>query len=240
MLRIGKQHEALLETAVVICVTVLPRIVNSINSYLTLLADDRAPEVYPALQSIASRALTGSQILSHASGLLLVAFLVWRNKEAWSSFGLVRPKPFRDTIVGIVLMFVARLPGVVLVTVLPRKAIESHSDAYAMPHVSLEGITLVIVLSACTAAVFEECIFRGYLLQRVSQCTGSRWWGVVFSTALFGIMHIYQGIYAMIALAGMGFIFAFAYLRLNRLWPLIVAHTINNLMAVFIRVGHAL
>ena len=47
-------------------------------------------------------------------------------------------------------------------------------------------LLFLLVLTALT----EEVFFRGYLQTRLERLTGSRWWGLVVSSVLFGVYHL--------------------------------------------------
>jgi membrane protease YdiL (CAAX protease family) len=89
----------------------------------------------------------------------------------------------------------------------------------------------VLVLIAAANGVIEEVVVVGYLITRLRQ-TG---WGlaasVTFSALLRGTYHLYQGFGAFLGNAAMGVIFALFFLRTRRLWPLILAHTLLDVVA---------
>jgi membrane protease YdiL (CAAX protease family) len=89
----------------------------------------------------------------------------------------------------------------------------------------------VLVLLAAANGVIEEVVVVGYLITRLRQ-TG---WGVAaavtFSALLRGTYHLYQGFGGFVGNAVMGVIFALFFLRTRRLWPLILAHTLLDVVA---------
>lgn len=77
---------------------------------------------------------------------------------------------------------------------------------------------------AVIAPFFEELIFRGYLLERM----GEKWGKLkaIFITAfLFGVIHSVNFISAFL----IGILFAIIRYKYNSLFPIIVAHMINNI-----------
>ena len=83
------------------------------------------------------------------------------------------------------------------------------------------------------AAFGEEFFFRGLLLTAVAELFGgSRMaWAlaVVVQAAAFGLVHAYQGPVQAIAIGIGGLVYGAAFLYAGRnLWPLILAHGINN------------
>jgi len=89
----------------------------------------------------------------------------------------------------------------------------------------------VLVLSAAANGVLEEIVVVGYLLTRLRDVG----WGVAaaitFSAVLRGTYHLYQGFGAFLGNAIMGVVFAVFFLRTRRLWPLVLAHTLLDVVA---------
>lgn len=88
----------------------------------------------------------------------------------------------------------------------------------------------VLVLAAMENAVLEEVIVVGYLITRLR----TMWtipWVIVASAVLRGSYHLYQGFGAFVGNAIMGVVFALFYLRFKRVAPLIVAHTLLDVVA---------
>ncbi|MDY7090572.1 MAG: CPBP family intramembrane glutamic endopeptidase [Actinomycetota bacterium] len=95
----------------------------------------------------------------------------------------------------------------------------------------------VLILAAVQNAVLEEVIVVGYLMTRLRQWGMSTVAIVTTSAVLRGSYHLYQGFGAFIGNAVMGVVFALFYLRYKRVMPLIVAHTLLDVVAF---VGYAL
>lgn len=94
----------------------------------------------------------------------------------------------------------------------------------------------VLILAAAKNGILEQVVMVGYLLIRGRQL-GMAWWQMVLISVLIrGGYHLYQGIGQGIANAVMGFIFCLLYLRWKRIGPLVVAHTLLDVVAF---VGYA-
>ena len=90
-------------------------------------------------------------------------------------------------------------------------------------------ITVGQIRGMCASVAFyEETIFRGFLLVRLSQLTGSRVAAVLISTAVFGSLHAYEGPVAMGMVSGLGLILCVIVLWRKSLVPAIVAHFLFN------------
>lgn len=95
----------------------------------------------------------------------------------------------------------------------------------------------VLILSAAANAWAEEVLVVGYLLTRLRQLGVGRNAGLVGSAVLRGAYHLYQGFGGFIGNVVMGLVFGWVWQRTNRLWPLIIAHAVIDVVAF---VGYAL
>ena len=86
---------------------------------------------------------------------------------------------------------------------------------------------LTVFLAVVFAPVVEEFIFRGFLLQRWAVKWGLRG-GMVGSSLLFGLLHQQNPL----GLTMFGLVMALLYVRTRSLWMPILAHMLNNLLAV--------
>jgi membrane protease YdiL (CAAX protease family) len=84
---------------------------------------------------------------------------------------------------------------------------------------------------AWTSGISEESVMRGYGIGLLRRLGANRWAAAVGMSALFGAMHIYEGVHAVPVLAIWGFLFALPYLRTGSLLPGILAHAIVNGLA---------
>ncbi len=89
----------------------------------------------------------------------------------------------------------------------------------------------VLVLAAVQNALLEEVVVVGYLVTRLRQLG----WRVPLvlgtSAVLRGSYHLYQGFGGFVGNAVMGLVFGLVYLRWRRLGPLVVAHTVIDVVA---------
>ncbi len=93
-------------------------------------------------------------------------------------------------------------------------------------------LTLVI------APIFEELLFRKQLFTRFL-VAGYTITGYLLSSVLFALMHeptptegLVRWCLMLLLYAAMGAVFAWVYQKTGRLWPAILAHASNNLLAV--------
>lgn len=149
--------------------------------------------------------------------------------------GLDHRRPLHDLGLGVGLAALVGVPGLALyfagralgvtATVVP-----SALDAYwwTVP---------VLLLSAMKNAVLEEVVVVGYLMDRLPRLGWSPGAVLAASAVLRGSYHLYQGFGAFAGNAVMGLVFAWMYRRTGRLMPLVVAHTLLDVIAF---VGYAL
>lgn len=97
-----------------------------------------------------------------------------------------------------------------------------------------------IVPLAILVGVYEEVLFRGFLLGRlrVALCAlGPRAAdaiAVLASAALFGSGHAYQGGLGVVQTATMGVVLGIVTVRCGVVWPAIVAHVIVDTLGLFV------
>lgn len=160
----------------------------------------------------------------------LVCFLLWR--ETWprlSRLGIDFTRPGRDALNGLALAVIVGVPGIgvylagralgVGVAVVPTAL---NAYWWTVP---------VLVLSAVRAGLTEEVIVIGYLFARLGDLGWGRWRIILSTAVLRGSYHLYQGFGGFVGNAVMGVVFALVYLRWRRVGPLVVAHTILDIVA---------
>ena len=89
----------------------------------------------------------------------------------------------------------------------------------------------MLVLQAVKNAVLEEVIVVGYLVTRLRTLGWPAWAVVAASAVLRGSYHLYQGIGPFFGNAVMGLIFAEWFRRGGRVLPLIIAHTVLDVVS---------
>ena len=95
----------------------------------------------------------------------------------------------------------------------------------------------VLVLSAFQNGLLEEVLVAGYLLHRLRQLGWSDNRALAASAVLRGSYHLYQGFGGFLGNLAMGLVFGRLYQRWGRVTPLVIAHTLIDIVAF---VGYAL
>ncbi len=91
-------------------------------------------------------------------------------------------------------------------------------------------VALAVVVSIVNA-IFEEGFVVGYVMSAFRD----RWSPLVcvnVSVAIRLLYHLYQGPLGVMSIIPTGLIFSYWYLRTGRLWPLVVAHALLDLIGL--------
>jgi membrane protease YdiL (CAAX protease family) len=143
--------------------------------------------------------------------------------------GLDRSRPRFDLLWGAGLAVIIGLPGLALYGV--GRALGITAQVVPAPDVAYWWTVPVLILAALQNAVVEEVIVIGYLMTRLRQLR----WGVpatiVTAAALRGSYHLYQGVGPFFGNFAMGLVFGYFYHRFGRVMPLVIAHTILDVVA---------
>lgn len=94
---------------------------------------------------------------------------------------------------------------------------------------------IVWVAVSFTAGFCEETAFRGYLMTRLRLLFKLDNWVIptLVASIVFGACHAYQGLPGIIVIGTYGLMFALLYIRTGTLWPCIIAHSLQDLGALF-------
>jgi membrane protease YdiL (CAAX protease family) len=150
-------------------------------------------------------------------------------RSAVRRIGLTLARPGRDLLAGLGLAAVIGVPGLAFYALGRLLGITVQIQAATLdPH---WWAVPVLLLSAARAALLEEVIAVGYLMERLRDL---RWRVPAMITAsalLRGSYHLYQGVGPFIGNAVMGAVFAWFYQRSRRVMPLVIAHFLLDLVA---------
>jgi membrane protease YdiL (CAAX protease family) len=179
----------------------------------------------------------GLIVLSKTPYLLVLAWLsLWARGVRWADLGL-RLDPRWRTLALVGLLAGAGMSALELLVTQPILVqLTGHwPDLSPFRPVigNLQLLILVIFLSWTLAAIGEEVVWRGYLLNRLAERLGrSRWaWiaGVVVLSFAFGLAHFPQGITGVVENTIAGLLLGGLYLAANRnLVAPMVAHGVQD------------
>ncbi|PFG40004.1 membrane protease YdiL (CAAX protease family) [Georgenia soli] len=179
------------------------------------------------------------QLLSIGFALVPVALALYLLSEpgrrATARIGLDGRRPWRDLGAGVGLAALIGVPGLGLY--LAGRALGITVEVHASTLNAHWWTVPVLILAALQNALLEEVIVAGYLIERLEQL-GWRPAAVLATSAVVrGGYHLYQGFGPFVGNVVMGLIFGEYYRRRRRTMPLVVAHTLIDVVAF---VGYAL
>jgi membrane protease YdiL (CAAX protease family) len=167
--------------------------------------------------------------------LLAVHLLARDPGDPARTLGVDLTRPGADLAHGAGLAALIGLPGLALFWAAAQLGVNATLVPAGLP--DLWWAVPVLILAAVQNAVLEEVIVVGYLVTRLRQLHWRLAAVIAASAVLRGSYHLYQGFGAFVGNAVMGVIFGLWYLRTRRVAPLIVAHTLLDVVAF---VGYAL
>lgn len=135
-----------------------------------------------------------------------------------------------DLASGAVLAAVIGIPGLVLYVA----AVYLGFGVRILPSALAQSMWLaapVLVLAALQNALLEEVVGIGYLLRRLADLGWPIAAAITAHALLRGSYHFYQGFGGFVGNAVMGVVFALFYLRFRRVMPLVIAHTLLDVVA---------
>ena len=190
--------------------------------------------------------LIGAGSIAMWCGIALATYFMVRRGVSWQSVGLSLPEGRKDwfkslglallAMVLVILFMALVVPAMssLLGVSIPESATDRFEFFLGKPLVFAAYLVVVIWIGA---AVGEELLMRGFLLNRLINFCGSEKKGTVVAVLLhaiiFGVLHISQGIPGIISTGIVAIIFAVMYLYNGRkLFPLIIAHGLINSIGI--------
>ena len=168
------------------------------------------------------------------SGLVALVWLfLSKNGEPLASIGLNNRGRRREIVLGGAL-YVVLAPVVGGVESLLHAAGMAEPSTRLPDFLTVTGnaeLILAVILVA-VVAIAEEIIFRGYLIRRITQITGSTGAAVALSSILFAFGHGYEGTIGVITVGVTGLCFALVYLWRGSLVAPVTMHFILDFTGI--------
>ena len=161
--------------------------------------------------------------------VVLVVYLLSVDGDPLRRLGLDRRRPVQALAAGAGLALAIGLPGLGLYAL--GRSLGMTAQVVPVPDHTYWWTVPVLILAAIENAVVEEVIAVGYLLTRLRDLRWAPWAAIVASALLRGSYHLYQGFGQAVGNVAMGLVFAWWFQRSRRLVPLIVAHTLLDIVA---------
>lgn len=155
--------------------------------------------------------------------------------RALGDLGMDLSRPLRDLAHGVLLTAGIGIPGLVLYSL--GRLLGATLEVVPAALGTHWWTVPVLILHALKNALVEEVIVVGYLVQRLEALGWSGRRIVVVSALLRGAYHTYQGVGPGLANLAMGLVFGQWFRRTRRTMPLVIAHTLIDVVAF---VGYAL
>ncbi len=167
--------------------------------------------------------------------LLVLYLLSLTDRPAGARIGFDLRRPWSDLSSGALLAAAIGIPGLGLY--LGARALGLNTDVQASALAETWWTVPVLVLAAFQNAAVEEVVMIGFLFTRFRQLVWHPGVIILVSALIRGSYHLYQGFGGFVGNLIMGMILGLVYLRWRRVAPLVVAHTLLDVVAF---VGYAL
>ncbi|EAQ96854.1 CPBP family intramembrane glutamic endopeptidase [Congregibacter litoralis] len=179
-------------------------------------------------------------------GIFVATYFMNKQGVNWKDRGLALPSGSMSwvkalglailTVVAVLLLMALVVPLIsdLLGAHIPESSTDRFEFFLGQPLVFVAYLVVVIWIGA---AVGEELLMRGFLLNSLIELFGGHKKGITAAVALhaliFGMLHISQGVPGIIGTAGVAVIFAVVYLfNGKKLFPLIIAHGLINSISI--------
>jgi membrane protease YdiL (CAAX protease family)/uncharacterized RDD family membrane protein YckC len=170
-------------------------------------------------------------------GLLLMVALGmasgWKFRPLRPALGLLGMRRFELSAIGIMIATLIAYyiaAGLFATLVLEPNQEDIGGDLGVGNPSVLIAVTAVLLIAAL-APVAEELFFRGFIFAGL-RSRWSLWPAAIVSGLIFGGVHAPTGITTVVPLAALGFALCWLYDRTGSLWPCVIAHAINNGLAL--------
>lgn len=172
--------------------------------------------------------------------LLFGTLSLWLRGIGWRKVGLRKPDNWTKTIfIGVGIACLDTLVGWFAVLPLLHKITGETMDLWQLDSIrgSIGELIFWLALSWPYAAIAEEMVYRGYLLNRLADLFGhskSGWiLSVVLSSLMFGVVHGSMGLTGVLNTFLSGILYAGAYLVFGRnIWIPIIIHGFGNMIGL--------
>jgi membrane protease YdiL (CAAX protease family) len=158
-------------------------------------------------------------------GLFALLFVPWLWWRGWRPDALSAPSGPLDVPRGVVLWFLAYLAlGVVF------GMVALFQKAVVEPAIKVQLSNAVIIAVSILNAVFEEFLWLAYGVTALTRRIGLRR-ACIASIVLRTSVHAYEGPLAVLGVLPIGIVFTVYFARTRRVWPVIVAHALQDAFA---------
>jgi membrane protease YdiL (CAAX protease family) len=169
----------------------------------------------------------------------LLGFVALGVASDWKFRPLSRPlrllglRPFRPKAIWILLgtLVVYYIAAGLFASLVLKPDQEDIGGELGVGNPSIVIAVIAVVMIVGLAPVAEELFFRGFLFAGL-RTRWSLWPAAITSGLIFGLVHAPTGITTVVPLATLGIALCWLYNRTGSLWPCVIAHMINNGLAL--------
>jgi membrane protease YdiL (CAAX protease family) len=196
------------------------------------ILDDRWPE-------------GGRFVFVPLNGVLCLTVLAWllrHRRQGAATIGLGRARVGRILLIALATVPLCYLAGAISNALFIATS-SSGVVGFAKERGEFINVVSVIPLGwvvplSIFAGVYEDIVFRGFLITRLQALSRSRAVPVIVSSLIFGALHFTQGLPGMCQTAFVGAVLAIVAVRSRSIWPCMLAHaavdTISLLVVVLV------
>ena len=181
--------------------------------------------------------LAANAFLAPLGAVLVLAWVRW-SRVPWGEIGYMRPTNWaRTVVVGVVLGVTLKLAMKAVVMPLLGADPVNHAYHYLVGNrAALPGATFTMIV---VAGFGEETVFRGFLFERLGRLIGSSARAkvviVLLTSWLFALAHYpEQGLAGAEQAMITGLVFGTIFAVTRRIWMVMIAHAVFDLVAVAI------
>lgn len=179
-------------------------------------------------------------VIAVLGGMFIALALLFARGQSLRDLGFKRPKRWWTVPFWMVGIFGAYVVAQALAPVLvssfidlPEPDLTRHNNLYQ----NLPAALLMAAILPFTASIPEEIIYRGFLMNRLSNIFGVGVIGTILTILIqgmiFGSVHFQWGLGGMIVTTIMGMIWGLGYVLCGRnLWIVILAHSFGHILFV--------
>jgi membrane protease YdiL (CAAX protease family) len=160
-----------------------------------------------------------------------ILFFLLRRRGGWSSIGLTRIDAV-DFTAGFLLWLASHVTVFVLAVLTQRFG--TNNVEFLPPGLPIWELAALSLVIGLTAGFVEEILVRGYAQTRLQQLGVPALIVVIAPTALWAVLHLYQGVGPAVTIFGLGLVYALWFQGTRRLWPVVIAHALFDLSTLFL------